>query len=157
MVALCAEIAAEIMRILMFANKVGLQRNIDYCICKFLGIRFLKWHIFRLLEDFSENISVLRFFDQAENQKAQKSCLFYQIEAPKQPLIYWLKYVFQDGDDVNDTADVGLRGKMKRIIRLEWWFYPFTTFVCGFSSFILHAFAVGMAGKIMKGIKYYST
>merc|ERR1711924_437772 len=92
--ALAAEIVAEIMRILMFANKAGLHRDIDTCIY---------------------------------------------------------------GHDAMNQADVEKRRMIKRIARLEWWFYPFTTFVCGFSSFILHAFAIGMAGKVLRSISFYTT
>lgn len=86
--AMVCEIAAEIMRILFFANKIGLDRDVDYCIY---------------------------------------------------------------GDAINDIQDVGVREAVKDIVRLEWWFYPFTTFVCGFASFILHAFGIGMAGRMCAG------
>lgn len=88
--ALVCEIAAEIMRIFMFANYVGLDRDLSYCLY---------------------------------------------------------------GDYVNDVTPVGTREAIKDVIRLEWWFYPFTTFVCGFVNFVLHAFAIGMAGKICRNAK----
>jgi len=41
----------------------------------------------------------------------------------------------------------------KDIVRLQWWFYPFTTFVCGFVNFVLHCVGCGMAARIQQRLK----
>jgi len=90
--AIICEIAAEIMRIMMFANKIGLHDNIDYCII---------------------------------------------------------------GDQVDAMADKYNMLNLKRVVKLTWWFYPFTTFVCGLVCLCLHSATLGVCLKIYKQLKHH--
>lgn len=86
----------------MFANRIGLDRDLSYCL--------------------SMSSAVI--------------CI--------------LNVLTVDGDQINAIIPESTREVMKKIIRLEWFFYPFTTFVCSFGSFVLHCFAIGMTGRLQR-------
>jgi len=55
--------------------------------------------------------------------------------------------------DLIDNLDAVHAEPAKEIVRLQWWFYPFTTFVCGFVNFVLHCVGCGMSARIQQRLK----
>ncbi|CAG5077281.1 Oidioi.mRNA.OKI2018_I69.PAR.g8672.t1.cds [Oikopleura dioica] len=56
--------------------------------------------------------------------------------------------------DITNTIQSGAgRALVARIQTDLWWFYPFTTFVCGFAAFVLRALAFARAFHMLKANK----